>query len=283
MPDTDTNVASASPTPKTAPSTAERFFFDNNGYLVLENFLAPDHVARLLAALDSAVAHRRAQLAAEPALSRTTLVNGAKSTRLLYILEDDPLFLELLDWAPLMPYVRELISLKAHYHASDAIVDFASDLMSRQGGWHLDGHDNGYRQLGWPIPLLQLKVGYYLSDMTSPDRGNLTVVPGSHKALRAPAPEDLQRRELFPGARQVCAPAGTAILFHNALWHTAAPFARPELSRTMLYYAYEHHWMLGAEGHWDYSKDFYNNRLSAEQRKFFHGCLFDPPEHRHFF
>jgi ectoine hydroxylase-related dioxygenase (phytanoyl-CoA dioxygenase family) len=268
---------------KTVLTPAERFRFDNDGFLVLENFLAPDHVAHLLAALDRAIARRREQLAAEPARSRTTLVNGAKSTRILYILEEDPLFLELLDWAPLLPYVHELIGPKPHYHASDAIVDHGSDLMARQGGWHIDGHDQGYRKLGWPIPLLQLKVGYYLSDMTAPDRGNLTVVPGSHKALREPDADDLQRRELFAGARQVCAPAGTAILFHNAIWHTASPFAAPELSRTMLYYAYEHHWMLGAEGHWDYSKDFYNRRLSAAQRKFFHGCLFDPPEHRHFF
>lgn len=283
MPEADSKIARGGPTPQSALTTAERFFFDNNGYLVLENFLSPDHVTRLLNVLGQAVFRRRQQLVAEPARARTTLVNGGKSTRLLYILEDDPLFLELLDWDPLMPYVRDLIGPKAHYHASDAIVDYASDFMARQGGWHLDGHDNGYRQLGWPIPLLQLKVGYYLSDMTSPDRGNLTVVPGSHKALREPAPEDLQRREFFPGIRQICAPAGTAILFHNALWHTASPFAKPDLSRTMLYYAYEHHWMLGSEGHWDYSKNFYNRSLTAEQRKFFHGCLFDPPEHRRFF
>ena len=267
---------------KTALTPEEQFSFDNNGYLVLENFLKPDHVARLQTALDHAVARRRQLLAGDPARARLTLVNGEKSTRILYILEDDPLFLELMDWAPLMPYVRELISPKPHYHASDAIVEEGRDFFQRTGGWHIDGHDNGYRNLKCPIPLLQLKVGYYLSDMTAPWRGNLTVVPGSHKAARDPSPEDLKRRELFPDAKQVCAPAGTAILFHNAIWHTAAPFNRPEDGRTMLYYAYEHHWMLGAEGHWGYSKEFYH-RLSSAQRLYFHGMLFDPPEHRHFF
>ncbi|MDB6167915.1 MAG: phytanoyl-CoA dioxygenase [Verrucomicrobia bacterium] len=274
----------ASPATSAATLTeAERFTFDNSGYLVLENFLQPDHVARLTGALDQVIAHRRGLLAADPARSRLTLVNGPASTRILYILEDDPLFQQLLDWPALLPYVRELIGPKAHYHASDAIVEKAQDFMNRPIGWHIDGHDSGYRNLRRPIPLLQLKVGYYLSDMTEPWRGNLTVVPGSHKTSQNPAPDDLKRRDFFPGAVQVCAPAGTCILFHNAIWHTAAPFNRPEEQRTMLYYAYEHHWMMAAEGHWGYSADFYNRRLTPAQRLYFHGNVFNPPEHRHFF
>jgi ectoine hydroxylase-related dioxygenase (phytanoyl-CoA dioxygenase family) len=79
---------------------------------------------------------------------------------------------------------------------------------------------------------------------------------------------------------QVCAPAGTAILFHNALWHTAAPYSSPERGRTMIYTAYEHPWMVGSQEHWGYTKEFYNQRLSPAQRKFFHGFVFDPPESR---
>ena len=41
------------------PTDAERFFFDNNGYLVLENFLAPDRVAALYAALERTIERRR--------------------------------------------------------------------------------------------------------------------------------------------------------------------------------------------------------------------------------
>lgn len=264
----------------TGPTQAERFFFDNNGYLVLENFLAADHVARLLDALDRAVARRRQKVEADRSQARVTLINGKRSTRLLYILDDDPLFLELLDWAPLMPYVNSLIGPTAHHLASDAIVDHGSDLMARTGGWHIDGNGGGFRTLGHPIPLLQLKVGYYLTDMTQPGNANLAIVPGSHKAARSPVPEDLQRRDLFPGAIQVCAPAGSAILFHNALWHTAAPFASPAHHRSMLYYAYEHDWMMACEETWHYSKDFYNRRLSPAQHKFFHGLYFDPIERR---
>ena len=177
---------------------AQRFFFDANGYLVLENFLDRDHVSRLLDALARVATRRREQQRAGVAHTGITRLMGEQSTRIFYILDDDPLFLELLDWPAMMRYVRALLNAKPHHHASDAIVEYASDLTGRGPGWHLDGHDDGYRNLGRPIPLLQLKLGYYLTDMVEPGQGNLTLLPGSHKASFEPAPEDRQRRDLFP-------------------------------------------------------------------------------------
>ncbi len=269
------------------PTAAERFFFETQGYLVLENFLTADYVTRLLAALDQAVARRREGYPAgykavwppqEPA--DLTHVNGARSTRILNILEDDPLFLELLTWPALLPYVHAFCNPQPHYHASDAIVEDTPDFLKRTDGWHIDGSDSGYRNLGPQIPLLQLKVGYYLTDMTQPWRGNLTLVPGSQLSRAEPAPEERKKRELFPGALQVCASAGSAILFHNAIWHTAAPYEPEAPGRKMLYYAYEHPWMLASTAHWGYSKEFYNRKLTPAQRQFFHGFVFDPPEWR---
>ncbi|MEZ4707020.1 MAG: phytanoyl-CoA dioxygenase family protein [Caldilineaceae bacterium] len=271
-------TATASVPTDIAPS--QRFFFENNGYLVLENFLSGDHVARLHATLDRVVAQRRAQQQAGVPHTGMTRLMGDHSTRIFYILDDDPLFLELLDWPAMMTYVRALLNAKPHHHASDAIVEYAADMADRGPGWHLDGHDNGYRNLGRPIPLLQLKLGYYLTDMREPGQGNLTIVPGSHKAAFEPAPDDLQRRDLFPGAVEVCAPAGSAILFHNALWHTAGIFRKADSRRVILYYAYEHPWMVASQEHWSYPKAFYNERLSPEQRKLFHGFVFNPPEAR---
>jgi hypothetical protein len=40
------------------PTRAERFFFDNNGYLVLEQLLTGKTLARLREALDRAIARR---------------------------------------------------------------------------------------------------------------------------------------------------------------------------------------------------------------------------------
>ena len=257
-------------------SAAERYFFDNFGYLVLERFLDAAKVAQLMAALERVIARRRGW--AEQGITHTgqTTIDG-ESTRIFYILDDDPLFLELLDFPPLMPYVHALLSTKPHHHASDAIVE--RTIAGRQMGWHIDGHDNGFRNLGSPIPLLQLKVGYYLSDMREPGQGNLCVIPGSHRSPLRPDPAELQKTELFPGAIQLCAPPGSAILFHNALWHSGGPWTRADGERIMLYYAYEHPWMMASQEHWGYPPAFYN-ALTPEQRSFFHGFVFDPPEQR---
>lgn len=265
-------------TPHNVPTAAERFFFDTYGYLVIENFLNPEMVDRLTETLLRIIDRRRAKQQQGIAHTGMTQIKGPASTRIFYILDDDPLFLEMLDWPPLMPYVTTLLNAKPHHHASDAIVEYSSDLHERGMGWHIDGHDSGYRNLGRPIPLLQLKVGYYLNDMTEPGQGNLAVVPGSHKSFVEPDPAQL-KQGMFPGAVQLCVPAGSVILFHNALWHAGGPFTRPDGHRLILYYAYEHPWMVASQEHWSYPKSFYN-RLPPERRKFFHGFVFDPPEQR---
>ena len=269
-----------STSPSRPLSDDDRRTFDNLGYLVLENFLTPDHIARLLAVLGRVIPQRRELARTGGAQTGFTIATGEHSTRVFYILDEDPLFLELLDWPPILPYVTGLLNAKPHHCASDAIVDFGADFPDRKSGWHLDGHDAGFRNLGWPIPLLQLKIGYYLTDMRAPGNGNLAVVPGSHKALHPPSSTELGSHDRLPGMVEVCAPAGSAILFHNAIWHTSSSFAGPDCGRTMLYYAYEHPWMIASQEHWGYSKKFYNHRLSPAQRKFFHGFVFDPPEPR---
>lgn len=258
------------------PTDAERFFFDNNGYLVLERFLDEDHVARLLETLNRVITRRRDLQERGMPQTGNTQING-DNTRIFYILDDDPLFLDLADHPPIWPYVTGLLNEHPHHHASDAIVEYGP--RGRPMGWHIDGHDNGYRNLRIPVPFLQLKIGYYLSDMTEPGQGNLCVAPGSHKANYAPDSDDLKRTDLFPGAMEICAPPGTAILFHNALWHSAGPWTRDGGRRIMLYYAYEHPWMIASQEHWGYSKSFYNS-LAPERHGLFHGFLFDPPEHR---
>lgn len=57
--------------------------------------------------------------------------------------------------------------------------------------WHADGPNLRPRRLetqnGPTEPLLYAKIGYFLTDLSQPDCGNLRVVPGSH--LRAEKPD----------------------------------------------------------------------------------------------
>ena len=202
------------------PTDAERFFFDNNGYLVLENFLAPDRVAALYAALERTIERRRdSQLRREHEPAFADRLDAA-NVRVMHLLAEDPLFLEMLDYEPMMAYVHGLFNEMPHLHSTDAFYEVEPADYHGQG-WHIDGIQDGFRNLKPHIPLLQFKVGYYLSDMSAPDQGNLTLVPGSHKALLEP-----DTGNSMPGAMQICGGPGTAVLFHNAMWHTAGPFTR---------------------------------------------------------
>src|SRR5438045_8974990 len=84
------------------PTAGERFFFDNNGYLLLEDFLAPDHVAALTAALQRAIERRRA-----PGYSREHLTAfgdclEGPNFRIFHLLDEASLFLDLLDYPPML-------------------------------------------------------------------------------------------------------------------------------------------------------------------------------------
>ena len=256
------------------PTPDEIYAFQTSGYLVLPGFLAPDHVALLTQRLERVIERRRRLAAAQAPTNGVTDAEGP-NTRIFHILEDDPAFLDLIDYAPLMPYAHAFLIRNPHFHASDAIWEVgASD---RPPQWHPDG---GYlRVLARPTPMMQLKVGYYLSDMREPGRGNLMLVPGSHRSEAEPSPEQRAGYDTMPGAIQVCGPPGTAFMFHNAVWHTRGPCTDPNGLRIMLYYAYEHGFMLGNPEHWSYSKAFYAG-LSPERRALFHGFVFDPPELR---
>lgn len=257
-----------------APPSADEFcFFETYGYLVLDSLLRKEHVAALRLATERAISNRRHSN--ETDNSRTT-IEGA-NTRIFHILEDDPLFLELVDFGPVLPYVQRLLCDTPHFHASDAIWEEGPH---RGGpGWHIDGYDKGYRSLRPGIPHLQLKVGYFLSDMSLPDQGNLMIVPGSHQNDRDPTAEQLEGFATLPGATQVCCPAGSCLLFHNALWHTRGPATRTDGQRLLLYYAYQQPWMLANPEHWQYSDKFYAG-LAPAQRQFFHGFVFTPKEDR---
>jgi len=250
--------------------------FDQDGFVVLEGFLSNDHVIRLDQALETVVQRRRQWVADGVPHTGFTQVEG-ESTRAFYILDDHPDFLELLDWAPMMALVRELLNPMLHFHASDAIAE--RNLVRPTMGWHVDGHDNGFRNLGDPIPLLQLKVGYFLSDMSEGGQGNLWVVPRSHRGQFEPEPEHLTTPGTFPGAVELRVPAGSAVLFHNALWHSGGNWSKPDGVRRMLYFAYEHPWMVASMEHWSYPAAFYDT-LAPERRALFHGFVFDPKERR---
>ena len=92
-----------------------------------------------------------------------------------------------------------------------------------------------------------MKIGYFLNDLPAEDCGNLVVMPKSHLLPYGP-PHDLPQGGAAPGALQVVAKAGTAIIFHSALWHCVQR-NRSTTPRKSLYYGYCLPWMAPFDRH----------------------------------
>ena len=85
-------------------------------------------------------------------------------------------------------------------------------------------------ETSWP---LQLKVQYFLTDLPKPGSGNFTLFPGSH--LR-PYPEgDNPVNASTPGAVQLCAEAGDAVVFTHSLWHGVSTNHSRRARKSLIY------------------------------------------------
>ena len=110
--------------------------------------------------------------------------------------------------------------------------------------WHADGPNprpprvNG--EFGPVEPRIYAKIGYFLTDLSEPNMGNLRVVPGSH--LRAAKPEiDVETGEPR-GMVELLTRAGDAVLFENRCWHAVGPNLSTQARRN-IYIGYCPRWI----------------------------------------
>ena len=76
-----------------------------------------------------------------------------------------------------------------------------------------------FRRLATPTPLVQLRVGYFLTDQSLPNMGNLAIIPGSHNSS-VPLPKTVKADvNDLPIHTVVCGKPGTALMFHQGVYH----------------------------------------------------------------
>ncbi len=197
---------------------AVRRIFDLQGYLLLPDVLNPAEVASANAALDRLDLPERGDL--RP------------------LIDKDPVFLGHLDHPRILPYVLALVggNLQVMGSCVTVIPPGAGPMV-----WHEDGpRPWSYPAVGDRRALLMARVGLFLEDLTEGDRGNLVVVPGSHQLPYHRAGRGVAIDRL-PGTQPVKVAAGSAVIFHNALWHRTAPNLMDH-SRRVLYYGYSPCW-----------------------------------------
>ena len=196
-----------------------------NGYLHLPGLLAKTEVKELRLELDRL--HRKYVL-------NNPDVDNARGLDRRNLLPDHDVFMRLIDHPAVFDRIVELMGPYIQLSMAQGLVRPPNPKFS--GYIHTDGGPALRRirvtETSWP---LQIKIQYFLTDVSRPDSGNFTLFPGSH--LR-PFPEgDAPITVKTPGAVQLMAKAGDAALFAHSLWHGVSP-NRSQRARKSLIYCY---------------------------------------------
>ena len=164
--------------------------WDEDGYLILEGALSDSEVNDLTAEVDKLDAESQ-RLGRDPntllhavnIIDRATeglfQPDRAKSGRILRPEPSDTL-LNLIDHPNHLGIVCDLIGPAILLSWAEAMVRPPNPKPSNR--WHKDGSKPYYfPQVDGRTPLLWARIGFFLNDLASPDMGNFTVIPGSHR------------------------------------------------------------------------------------------------------
>jgi ectoine hydroxylase-related dioxygenase (phytanoyl-CoA dioxygenase family) len=202
----------------------ERFLFDLQGYLVIENAIEPDALAAMNAWLDS-------QVERDPQFRGQT-----GNAHLENPLTWGPHFLALVDNPRVLPYLKELLGDQMRLDH-----DYAIFLRPGHEGLPLHGptlypYDPcHYYHCVQGQMFCGLTVATYALSDVPPGTGGLALIPGSHKS-QFRVPESICKFErASPVVKQVPTKAGDCVIFTEALIHGTLPWKGPGERRTLFY------------------------------------------------
>ena len=230
----------------------EKYIYDVRGYLIIENAIEPNYLKALNERLD--MWEKEAFKLRSPKSSNG---RGPHNVCLYGILNDDPMFLDLVTNPKILPYVDAMVH-RPILEQFGASFRWNGGMTGAHGGHTPYSALNHYQVSEGRIYNNHLRVVYSLND-TGPGEGGLHLVPGSHKAdfrwegspyLPEMEPE---MRDLFV---EISMKAGSALLFTHNLIH--ASVNESDKVRRLIHTAYN--FGLLARGwladHTDYEKLF---------------------------
>ena len=209
-----------------AASASIRDDFEELGYIEIPDALSSQQSERLIHAIDKLTAR------APDRIHNVADIFGKHDA-----------FLELLDLPTVLPTVTELLGTNiwvnhSHFNANPATESTDVSEFDNGYGWHRDGGAI-HKDLPWPPPLLTLKVGYYLTDLTEPGSGQTYFIRDSHKTgEKTPGPYDLPE-SAFP----MMVKGGTAVLFDRRLIHSIRSANYSGTRRRVIFVQYAFRWM----------------------------------------
>src|SRR5258706_15234593 len=202
----------------------DQFIFECFGFIVIEDVLTEDECDEVLEAAKRVHAGK----------SKEKLLQVGKG------FEHEPRIEQLIDHPAVLPKVRTLLGDRFVLQAAWCTVQPAG---SQSVGWHQDGSGAfDFKSLGYPVPLLQLRASFNLTDQSETFMGNMMMIPGSHRSP-IPLPEAM-RHEIYacPIQQIICARRGSVLLFHNGVFHSPMPNNR-DFDRYNMHYIYSPPWL----------------------------------------
>jgi hypothetical protein len=202
----------------------ERFLFDLQGYLVIENAIPPQALTAMNAWID-------AQAERDPRLYGQT-GNAHLDNPLLW----GPPFRALVDHPRTLPILKELLGDRLRLDH-----DYAIFLQPGHQGLPLHGptltpYDpcHYYHCVQGQL-FCGLTVATFALTDVPPGAGGLALIPGSHKS-NFRVPEDIRTfQRPSEIVRQVPTRAGDCVIFTEALIHGTLPWKGPGMRRTLFY------------------------------------------------
>ena len=221
---------------------AEHDHFETEGYLYVEDALSTAEVEALTAEVEGLQA---------TAIAEGTTTKADNFSQADIVGKNDH-FLNVVDNPRVLPKVWGAMGWNIMlYHSHLHIKPPAPDAGEGEGWmeFHQDSSRVNLEMKIFPQARISLKVGYFLTDVSEPGRGNFYVIPGSHMSGEVPISSEVGRdpaesvSEGIPeGAIPVCAKPGTAVLFDRRLWHGRSA-NHSELTRKAVFYGYSYRWI----------------------------------------
>jgi ectoine hydroxylase-related dioxygenase (phytanoyl-CoA dioxygenase family) len=252
-------------------NAVDDFFFDLNGYLILEKAVDDDLLARLNSAFD-----RLPDIAPGEWIGNAQRRDYTKDTgyELHNCVEFDPAFTELIDHPSWIELVKHFCGEEQSF-VQGAFIDECIASIRRSGGHH-PVHSGGYKVslrcgYGYKHGLFrcgQCNIILALSDIGEGD-GPTMVIPGSHKSnFPHPLAGDYakgDRMDTLPGAIPVYMKKGDVLLFVDGLMHGGSSRTKTEGERRVTIFRYGPTWASTRYGY-VYSDELLA-RLTPQRRK----------------
>ncbi|MCB9156465.1 MAG: phytanoyl-CoA dioxygenase family protein [Caldilineaceae bacterium] len=201
----------------------EKYLFDLQGFMTVPHALSGEQVAALNRIWDQKIAQ--------------DMETGATTQRWVGLLDWGQPFRELIDNPTISPYLAELLGERFRLDH-----DYADLIRSGKGPIGTRLHGGGFPYD--PAQYYHFKGGKFYNGLTvvaynlrdvNPGDGGFGCVPGSHKSNFQFPNEWRELEHMQPFMRAVTGPAGTAIIFTEALTHGTLPWAGAGERRTLFF------------------------------------------------